>query len=582
MKQRFFLILKSAALLFAILTSFVNLSLAESASKSPIIRSIKIHLTDVFEDTSKGSFYSTANSLKINTRENIIQRELLFKEGDTYDQFQLEESERVLRTLRYLRNVSIIPTVQGEFVDINVYAQDTWTLIPYLSASFGSGSTDHTAFGITESNLLGYGKRAEILFRDEDGRESIETVWDDQRVMGTQNNLLLGYFNRSDGYEYIGRGGRPYRSLKDKFSWQLAGRTLNNVGKLYGNGEERFIFGQDKIDLAGFYSFARGDADSLIHRFTIGWDYFDYKFRDATQDDFDDTDLDPSDVLNDPSLLPRDRRFSYPFIAYSRIIPDFVSHAYVDRFDRVQDFNLGNVFDAKIGYGAEAIGSDVDALIFSLNDSDGFRVSERSFVRGELGAAGRYEEGDLRNGLMRGEAKFVYLLGPQKLGGISLGNHTLVATSSLNYGYELDGEREFYMGSSTGLRGYDSRTFYGDKSFIIGAEDRFHLFDDVLQLVSIGGAFFVEAGGATQDSLGHLFKDEIYGDFGVGLRLGFPRSTGGRVLRLDLAIPFRDGPDGSDGFQIRLSVQGGQVIDAILDSERYSTYNVNVNSGFED
>lgn len=571
---------------FTLLNVIPSLSLAKDKEVAdvvaPTIRTITVNLVDVFEDASKGDLYSTANSLKINTREKVIRRELLFKEGDKFEAFQIEESERVLRSLRYLRNISIIPKIDGEFVDVDVYAQDAWTLIPYLSFSAGSGSTDQLAFGVTESNILGYGKRAELLYRDQDGRESIEAVWDDQRVLGSKNNLLIAYFDRSDGYEYLTSAGKPYRSLKDIYAWNLSLRTLDNVGKLYGAGEERYIFGQDKLDLGAWYSFAKGDPDSLIHRFTLGYDYFDYSFREATAQDYSDADVDPSEVTNDPSLLPSNRRFSYPFMAYSRIVPDFVSHAYVDRFDRVQDFNLGNVFDAKLGYAAEAFGSSRDAAIIGLNNSDGFRVSERSFVRGELGAAGRYESSGIENGLLRGELKYVYLLGPKYLGNKFIGNHTLITSTSLNYGYNLDGEREFYMGSSDGLRGYDSRTFYGDKSFVVGAEDRFHLYENLLELISLGGAFFVEAGGATDASLKKLFEDDIYGDFGVGLRVGFPRSSGGRVLRLDLAVPFRDGPDGSNGFEVRLSIQGGQVLDAILTSERYKAHNVNVDSGFED
>ena len=561
---------------------WVHAENGDLVTPAPVIRKITVHMTEVFEDESKGSFYSTANSLKVNTREGVIRRELIFKEGDTYDLFQIQESERILRTIRYLRNVSIIPTIDGEFVDVNVYAQDTWTLIPYLSASVGAGSTDHTAFGITESNLLGFGKRAELLYRDESGRESIEGVWDDQRVLGTKNNLLLGYFDRSDGYQYLGSLGLPFRSLKDKESWGVSGSTLDNVGKLYDKGTERFIFGQEKLDLSAFYSFALGDPEKLLHRLSFGYDYFDYKFRQATASDFSNVDLDPTSVIDDPSLVPNNRRFSYPYFAYSRIEPDFVSHAYVDRFDRVQDFNLGNVFEVKLGYAPEVLGSSKDAWIFSLNDADGFKFSDRSFVRGEIGAGGRYEEGDLANGLLRSDLKYVYLFGPLHIGEMYIGNHTFVASSSLNYGYNLDGEREFYMGSSAGLRGYDSRTFYGDKSFVIGAEERFHLFDDVLDLVSVGGAVFVEGGGATEDSLATLMSDNIYGDAGFGFRFGFPRSTGGRVLRLDFSFPFKDGPDGTNGFQVRLSVSGGQIIDAILESEKYKSYSVNVDSGFED
>lgn len=554
----------------------------QGTEKKYIIRDIDIDIREIFDDPDLGSFYRTANSLKINTRKEIIKRELLLRQGHPFTQFDLEESERVLRSLRYIRAVKITPVYEGDFVDIKVSVQDTWTLIPYLSFSAGSGSTDEKAIGLTESNLAGFGKRIELLYRDKDGRESIESVWQDDRVMGTHNRMLLGYFDRSDGYRYITSIGKPYRNLDSKRSWGVDFDVMDGVGRLYDAGDERFIFGQERLDLDLYYSFSKRITEDVINRFYTGYELNNYKFREATLKDFDDADINPDSVLMDPSLIPTNRKFSYPYLSYSRIEADFISHSYVDRFDRVQDFNLGNVFTAKLGYAPTDFGSSSDAIIFSFNDSDGFNISDRSFLRGEVGTAGRIEKGELLNGLLRGEIKFVYLLGPRFLGEQFIGNHTIVASSNINYGYELDGEREFYVGGATGIRGYDSRTFYGDKSFFVNVEDRFHLVDDILKLVSVGGAFFVDIGGATTDSLGDLLVDELYGDFGVGLRLAFPRSTGGRVLRLDLAVPFRDGPDGTNGYEVRFVIEGGSLFESLLQSERVGPSQVNVNAGFSD
>ncbi len=547
---------------------------------APTIREIKIEIREIFDEDQLEWFYRTANSLKINTRTEVIKRELLFKEGDSYDSFSIKESERVLRSLRYIHKVTITPKFEGGFVDILVTVQDTWTLIPYLSYSAGSGSTDNQAIGITESNLMGYGKRAELLYRDENGRTSLEGVWQDDRVWDSKNKLLLGYFDRSDGNRYITSFGLPYRNLESARSWGIETDSADSVGRLFAGGNERFIFGQEKEDYRFFYSFADVKPDVLIQRYSFGYEINDYSFREATLDDFENTNIDPNSVINDPSLIPLNRKFSYPFFSYSRIIPDFITHNYVDKFDRIQDFNLGNVFSTKVGYAPTALGSDEDAFLLSFNDSDGFRISPRSFFRGELGGAGRYSNSDLENGLLRGEIKFIYLLGPRYIGDLFIGNHTFVASSVLNYGYNLDGEREFYGGASTGLRGYDSRTFYGDKSFFFNMEERIHLVDDIIKLVSLGGAFFVDVGGTTTDSVGSILTDELYGDFGVGLRLGFPRSSGARVLRLDFAVPFRDGPDGTTGYEIRLVVEGGQLFGAILESERFGADNVNVSAGF--
>ena len=100
-----------------------------SVNSAPVVRNIDIQLKEVFEGDDLAWFYKAANKLKINTRTEVIKRELLLSEGDNYDHFKVQESERVLRSLKYIRHVNIVPIFDGNFVDLKVNVQDTWTLI---------------------------------------------------------------------------------------------------------------------------------------------------------------------------------------------------------------------------------------------------------------------------------------------------------------------------------------------------------------------------------------------------------------------------------------------------------------------
>ena len=53
-----------------------------------------------------------------------------------------------------MRKVSIKPIEDGGFVDLIVYAQDTWTIIPQVGFSTGTGS-DKVSARLIEQNLLG-------------------------------------------------------------------------------------------------------------------------------------------------------------------------------------------------------------------------------------------------------------------------------------------------------------------------------------------------------------------------------------------------------------------------------------------
>lgn len=544
------------------------------------IRSVKIVIHDVFEEKELESFYETVNSLKINTRKDVIERELLFKEGEALDEFTLRESERKLRALGIVNNVRINPTFDGDQADVVVQVQDTWTLLPLINYSSGSGN-ERRSIGAAESNVAGYGKRLEFLYDENDGRTQLQGVWDDPRVWGTQNQFTAGYFDRSDGYRSLVAFGRPYRSLLDKNSWFVTADNSDTVGRLFENGDERFIYGQTRDEVEILYSPARIDLDRTVHRFIAGYNYAAFDFEEATADDFEDTEVDPDSVSHDPALLAHDRRFTGPLVGYRRIVPDFVALDYIDRFERVEDFNLGNDFSIQLGMAPEMLGSLDDALLFSLNDSDGIRLGRASFIRGEAGLATRYSSGSVEDSLMRAELKYFNNIGPKFVGERFIGNHTIASQIVFEYGDDLDNDRELLLGGDNGLRGYDAKTFTGDKRLLFNVEDRFHIADNVFKLISLGGAVFFDAGGVTDQSAGHLLSDNIYSDVGVGLRLGFPRSSGGKVFRIDFAFPLREGPDGSGRLELRVLFKGGQLFDGFLRSESVGARNAATDIGFD-
>ncbi|RMD87978.1 MAG: hypothetical protein D6808_00500, partial [Candidatus Dadabacteria bacterium] len=117
---------------------------------------------------------------------------------------------------------------------------------------------------------------------------------------------------------------------------------------------------------------------------------------------------------------------------------------------------------------------------------------------------------------------------------------------------------------------------------LLNLEDRIHIADDILKLVSFGAALFVDVGGTTTGQYGDIFSERLYSDVGFGLRFAFPRSTGARVFRIDVAFPLRDGPDGSSSFEIRLLATGGQLFDALLGSEKSGATEVNFAKGTVD
>ena len=552
--------------------------LAEEVPRESLytIRNITVKVRQIFpKEEEKNLIYRTANQLKVNTRHSVILTELLFKEGDVYDQFVIDESLRNLRNIRFLKEPKITQTFDGQFVDIAVEVQDTWTIIPQFSFSSGDGR-DRFSGGVAESNLAGYGKRLEVLYAEEDGRETYETVWEDPRVWGTKNSLLAAYLARSDGEEYIFNAGRPFRSLVENYSWNSDFSDRDFIGKLYENSDESFIFRQKSIELGGGYTFSSGDPEVKRHRYTFGYNYDDTRFSEADAQDFEDLDLDPEFVSSDPAFLATNRRFSGPTFTYQSIEPKYISMAYIDRFARVSDYNLGNTHSFSLQYAPEALGSQKDTALFGAQVSKGWLFSNSSFLRGELRANSRANSDTIENSILSAELKWYDVLGTLFVGDHFLGKHTLAANLSFDYANDLDKDKQFNAGGNNALRGYEARTFNGDKRLVINLEDRFHLWDNVFNLINIGGAFFFDIGGTTYEPVEDLFQNHIYSNVGFGLRLGFPKSSGERTLRIDVAFPLRDGPDGSGEFEPRIIFTGGQLFGSRFKSEPSETETVAV------
>ena len=111
---------------------------AELQQQEARIGEIRFDARDLFdteasdEDTQVSRL---ANRLHVTTRQGTIEDQLLFKSGDLYQPHLLEESARILRDTRYLRDAQVRPVAYHDgVVDIEVLTRDTWSLDPGVSA----------------------------------------------------------------------------------------------------------------------------------------------------------------------------------------------------------------------------------------------------------------------------------------------------------------------------------------------------------------------------------------------------------------------------------------------------------------
>ncbi len=130
------------------------------------VKKLEIFGTSINDTTKSSSKWAirTGNKLHVYTRSRVIKNNLFFKSGDRVDPDLITDSERIIRSLPFIRDSRIYlrPSGTPGVVDVIVVVKDLWS----ISFDAGFGGFDEWDFSLTERNFLGLGHelRNEIDF----------------------------------------------------------------------------------------------------------------------------------------------------------------------------------------------------------------------------------------------------------------------------------------------------------------------------------------------------------------------------------------------------------------------------------
>src|SRR3954471_13378663 len=171
-------------------------SFAELEAQGAVIGAVRIDARDIFDvDDPKenNALFRLANRLHSTTRPSVIARDVLFKSGERVSVKLIEETERLLRSNRYLHEVSIRPlNYRDGVVDIEVTTRDTWSLDPGLSAS-RAGGANSGRLSLREYNLLGSGISAGISYSSNVDRAGTEIGFADNHLFDNRTAIASTY-----------------------------------------------------------------------------------------------------------------------------------------------------------------------------------------------------------------------------------------------------------------------------------------------------------------------------------------------------------------------------------------------------
>ncbi len=502
-----------------------------SAEAPPRIRYIRIETENVFQDAESSFLARAADAIHGVTRAEVVRRELLFAEGDALDPTKLAETERNLRALGLFRTVTITsqPVGEGE-VDVLVRARDSWTT--EVSGSLGrAGGKVHYGVSLVEKNLFGQGKKVSLGADERPERSTREVLYSDPQFLGRRLSLDLLYDHNSDGDRRLFDFTSGFRSLDSPAGETLLYDQGRQQTRLYAEGSEiaRFAMRTRSYELSGGQRLS-AEGDRPVARLFAG-----YRREEVTF----------GPVLREPEgfVLPDERRFGYFFARLELARPVFSVQHDVEFFLRDEDFDLGEALSFELGYSPQVWRAQ-EAVRAALQWSHGL-VFPRGFLVGSLTAATRARGGSFENTLAEGQVFGVWR--PDERSAQTFAGRVL-----LSWGERLDKEVQLEADGANGLRAYRLHAFAGDRRLIVNLEDRIRLTPELLHLIVLGAAAFVDAGYAWPPGSPMRLSD-LRADAGVGLRVGLPRASRHALVRFDLAYALRPDLKGRRGWLVSFS-----------------------------
>jgi outer membrane protein assembly factor BamA len=493
-------------------------SFAELEAAGARIGVVRILNRDIFDtDDPKEDYrvFRAVNALHIQTREGVIERALLFKSGEPLVARLIEESERVLRTTRYLYDVNLrVAAWHDGVADIDVETRDTWTLDPGISIS-RSGGANSTGINLREYNLLGTGIAVSVGRSSNVDRSGNEFQISNDRAFGTWTSLNYSRASNSDGQRQAVSVARPFYALDTPWALGVSASDDDRIESIYNAGTvvNQYRHRQRLGEVYGGLS--QGRVDGWVQRWSVGVSQQDNAYA-----------LEPGMVA--PALLPPDERLVAPFVRYELIEDRFEKLQNRNQIGRSEFFALGLNSTVQIGRALTGLGSTRDAWLYSGTVSKGFEPAPEHTLLVSAAITGQYSGGEVRRQRLGGQAQ--YFLPQDK-------RWLFYAAASGDMLTNPDPADALLLGGDNGLRGYPLRYQSGTRRALFTLEERAYSDLYVWRLFRVGGAAFFDAGRAWGGTNVNTVQPGWLASAGVGLRIFSVRAAFSNVLHLDLAFP---------------------------------------------
>jgi len=473
------------------------------------LREVHVKVEDVFDSTESFYKYRIArlvNTLHINTKLHVVNRELLFLRDSLLTYQRLSESTNNLRATGIFQRVNIsIDTLDNRSANVAVSVKDHFT--SQVRASFSVvGGTIHSGIGLSDKNFAGRGYNASFNVENQpDSRDFFLGKFVNPRVFGSRFVNSVQYLKYDDAEFQLYQLRRPFYSQETQ--WDMNAEYIKIGGDQFLYVRRNKHTKDDQQLRQARFGFGRYFGNTT--RMRIGLAYFHQTEQ-----------LSGPDIKNGIQGW-KSRRVILSLGGINRSISVWKN---IDRSEYEEDVHTGFLINAGLGFDIEALGSD-----FARKSYSGSAIYSRLLTGKEYAHFSIFH-----NRLQQGGSTLERVTSVRfSFSSIRFHRQTIAAKLTFS---QLDSRRPFsqlFLGEDTGLRGYSIRDFIGKRLILINIEDR--IFTNLqLWFIRLGTTLFFDSGKVWGDGKDFNSAD-WHSSIGFGLRLGDPKSSLG-ILRLDLAF----------------------------------------------
>jgi hypothetical protein len=493
-----------------------------AAVEGLVISRIEIVPGPVFEPGPNARLRSVqefGNKVHARTRAGTIRRQLLFHVGERWSEAAGRESGRNLRALDYLEPRRIAARRLNDSAAVRVETRDLWRTSPRFNIASADGRRVGS-IGLTDKNLLGYGKSVAVMYRDDENGKAWSTGYTDPNLGGGPLRLRYGAGRGSQGANDQIELGLPFLGLQTPLAWNGGWNRGTGVVHLFAAGSELANFDErvERSELWVGRRLADGDA---IQRVLGSFELYDRRFGPSRLSPGA-----PTSFAGGEENI-RIRRLAAELSVWQ---PNFIERQDVNRVGRTEDFDVGLQAALKAGFAPRLFGSTRDEGFLAARFDLGSATALGFGWVHSLFSTRLVPEVVERIGQIEGH----WIAGPWR-------GHSLAFGALGMAGLDAPRDYQARVGGLDGLRAYPADAVAGRRLWRLNAEERWLFSPPSWRLVRFGSATFFDAAHAWDAG---AEGTGWYQDAGIGLRLGAPMWGLSEVLRIDVAWPVTPARDG--------------------------------------